>query len=62
MIISEKHLHELEKLYQLHELEKLYQFLHGAHNASNDENASSTFHQACHNLQEIINKVKSGNL
>lgn len=39
------------------ELEKLYQFLHGAHNASNDENASATFHQACHKLQDIIKDI-----
>lgn len=28
----------------LHELEKLSQYLHGANNATNDENASATFH------------------
>lgn len=37
-----------------HELDKLYQFLHGAHSASNDENASATFHMACHKLQDIM--------
>jgi hypothetical protein len=37
-----------------HELEKLYAFLNGAHLATNDENASGTFHQACHKLQDIL--------
>lgn len=41
------------------ELENLYHFLHGAHLASNDENASATFHQACHKLQDILNTMKT---
>lgn len=48
-----------EKL--LHELEKIYHYLHGAHSASNDENASATFHQSCHKLQDLINELKNDN-
>lgn len=51
--------HKNEKL--INELHKLYEFLHGAHSASNDENASATFHTVCHKLQEIINECKNDN-
>lgn len=46
---------DYDKLKQ--ELEKLHAFLHGAHHASGDENASSTFHQACHKVQDILKEL-----
>ncbi len=42
----------------LHELEKLSHYLHGAHSACDHENSSATFHQAKHQLDEIINHIK----
>lgn len=42
----------------LYELEKLSHFLHGAHSVCDHENASATFHQAKHMLDEIITKIK----
>ena len=41
-----------------HELEKLYAYLHGAHSATNDEEAAATFHQACHKLDDILKEFK----
>lgn len=40
-------------------LENLHAFLHGAHNASSESEASGTFHLACHTVQEIIQWVKN---
>ena len=37
-----------------HELEKLHAFLHGAHNATSQEEAASTYHQACHKIDDIL--------
>ncbi len=42
----------------INELEKLSHFLHGAHSACDHENSSATFHQAKHQLDEIINNIK----
>lgn len=36
------------------ELEKLREFLHGAHLATNDDNAGGVLHQACHKVDDII--------
>lgn len=45
------------------ELEKLREFLHGAHLATNDENAGGLLHQACHKIDEILRKlVENGRL
>jgi hypothetical protein len=41
-----------------HELEKLHAFLHGAHNATSQEEASSTFHQACHKIDDILKELE----
>lgn len=42
----------------INELEKLSHFLHGAHSACDHENSSATFHQAKHQLDEIIIQIK----
>ena len=52
--------HEIKERELVHKLEKLYQYLHGAHSVCDHENSSSTFHQACHTAQEIINWIESG--
>jgi hypothetical protein len=44
------------------ELEKLSHFLHGAHSACDHENSSATFHQAKHQLDEIIMQMKLNKL
>ena len=38
-------------------LEKLREFLHGAHMATNDENASGVLHQACHKIDDILKEM-----
>lgn len=45
-----------EKLKQ--DLEKLRAFLHGAHLATNDDNASTLLHQACHKIDDILADIK----
>lgn len=42
----------------IHELEKLSHYLHGANNVCEDENASATFHQAKHYLDDIIKNIR----
>lgn len=42
----------------IQELEKLSYYLHGAHSACDHENSSATFHQAKHQLDEIIMRIK----
>jgi hypothetical protein len=50
---------DYEKLKRLnHELEKLRDFLHGAHLATSQDEASGTFHHACHKLDEILKEYK----
>jgi hypothetical protein len=50
---------EKKEMLLIHKIENLYHFLHGAHNVCDHENSSSTFHQACHAVQEIINFIKN---
>jgi hypothetical protein len=39
------------------ELEKLREFLHGAHLATNDDNAGALLHMACHKVDDLIKLV-----
>jgi hypothetical protein len=43
---------DYEKLKQ--ELIKLREFLHGAHLATNDDNAGALLHMACHKIDDIL--------
>lgn len=47
-----------DELELIHKLEKLHQYLHGAHSASSEAEASGTFHQAAHTVQEILGWIK----
>lgn len=38
----------------INELERLRDFLHGAHLATNDDNAGGVLHQACHKIDDIL--------
>lgn len=42
----------------VHKLELLYKYLKGAHHVCENEEASGAFHQAAHELDEIINWIK----
>ncbi len=42
-------------------LNNLYEYMKGAHHATNDENFSMVLHEACHRVDEILNKVKITN-
>ena len=37
----------------IQELEKLREFLYGAHLATNDDNAGSLLHLACHKIDDL---------
>ncbi len=41
----------------INELEKLREFLHGAHLATNDDNAGALLHMACHRVDDLIKLV-----
>lgn len=43
----------------IHDLENLWNYLHGAHSVCDHDNSSATFHQACHMVMDIINRIKS---
>lgn len=45
----------------VNELEKLREFLHGAHLATNDDNAGSLLHMACHRVDDLIKLVDKDN-
>jgi hypothetical protein len=40
------------------ELEKLHDYAHGAHSVCDHDNSSSTFHQICHKIREILESLK----
>jgi hypothetical protein len=42
-------------------LEKIREFLHGAHLATNDENAGCVMHAACHKIDDILVELKINN-
>lgn len=46
----------------IHELQKLHQYLLGAHHATENEEASSVLHTACHRLDEITNKAEKNQI